>query len=445
MEHSKEDVVIKRKYDVGKKNKSSVVIGVCVVLLILVMVLASVISTFSGISVADIPGSGVKGALIYNSLPDSIRSIEAYSSGSVMLTDTAVEYLDSDGKKLATNSHLYSQPVLKVRGSTALLYDKGGTQFRIEKNTSVYNTYTVSGTLTTAAIGAKGNYAYVLNSHDSYQSHLFVYSYQGKKQFEWGSASDYCIALTLSDNGKSIAVATLGVNNGEYGTKVSLFNFRENEAEYTTELPDCTVYQLIFVKSNTIAALTDNGIFVINKKGETEKIAEYTSTELNCSDSADSGLKAIAVNRYSNSKDSQVKIYNKRFNELFDIEPDGEIYSVCTSKSFVAVILGDTIDIYNIKGDKTGSIVIGEKCIASVFSGRTLFVRTVSGIYSFDADADIDLTVKENESDENENTAPEETSEQETAEIESFESEINEKESFESEEITSAVPENSFG
>lgn len=431
MTSNKEDVVIKRRKKTANKTKGTAVIGICVVLLIFVMIIASVISTTSGISVADIGNSDTSGLLIYNSLPDSIRKIESFSSGTVMLTDTAIEYLDKTGSKLATNSHLYSQPVMKVRGSTVLLYDKGGTQFRLEKNSSVYNTYTVSGTLTTATVGAKGNYAYVLNEDSSYQSHLFVYSYQGKKQFEWGSASDYCITVTLSDNGKSIAVATLGVSNGEYMSKVSLFSFKESEAEYEVELPDCTVYELVFINNKKLAALTDKGIFVINKNGESEKIADYTTDELNCSDSAESGLKAFSLNRYSNSKDSQVKIYDKKFNELFSLDFDTEIYSVCTSKSFVAVVLGDNIKMYNSKGEETGSAVIGEKCIGSVFSGRTLFVRTVSGIYSFDVDSDTDLTEIKNE-----NVIREETTEQEVTENDS---------TSVTEETDSSVQENSFG
>lgn len=431
MTSNKEDVVIKRRKKTANKPKGTAVIGICVVLLIFVMIIASVISTTSGISVADIGNSDTSGLLIYNSLPDSIRKIESFSSGTVMLTDTAIEYLDKTGSKLATNSHLYSQPVMKVRGSTVLLYDKGGTQFRLEKNSSVYNTYTVSGTLTTATVGAKGNYAYVLNEDSSYQSHLFVYSYQGKKQFEWGSASDYCITVTLSDNGKSIAVATLGVRNGEYMSKVSLFSFKESEAEYEVELPDCTVYELVFINNKKLAALTDKGIFVINKNGESEKIADYTTDELNCSDSAESGLKAFSLNRYSNSKDSQVKIYDKKFNELFSLDFDTEIYSVCTSKSFVAVVLGDNIKMYNSKGEETGSAVIGEKCIGSVFSGRTLFVRTVSGIYSFDVDSDTDLTEIKNE-----NVIREETTEQEVTENDS---------TSVTEETDSSVQENSFG
>lgn len=437
MESNREDVVIKRNEKNAKGQGGIKIIGLCVILLIFVMVLAAVMSNVTGLSVGDAGASGAEGSLIYSSLPDSIRDVEAYSSGTVMLTDTALEYLDNTGKKLVSNSHLFSQPVMRVRGSAVLLYDKGGNQLRLEKNSSVYNTFTVASSITAAALGAKGNYAYVLNEDSSYQSHLFVYSYQGKKQFEWGSASDYCIALSLSDNGKAIAVAMLGVENGEYLSKVSLFRFSETQAEYTVELPDCTVYEICFINNKTIAVLTDNGAFVVDKKGEYERVAEYSSSELNYSDSAYGGLKAFALDRYSNSRDSLVRVYNKKFEELCTIDFDSEIYSVSVSKSHIAVILGDHIRVYNNKGEQTADIKIGEKCISSVFSGRTLFVRTHSGIYSFDASSDADLTVLPEDITQEEKTTK--TAEQTTAET------AEDTTSAGDADATLASQENSFG
>ena len=133
-----EDIIIEREKSSGKGFTSSTVIGLCVLLLIAIMVIAAVVSSVSVVSVADIGKDDDNGALVYDVLPDSITGIESYSSGLVMLTDTALVYLDSNGKNLSSNSHQYSQPVMVKGGSTVLLYDNGGTSFRIEKNSKIY-------------------------------------------------------------------------------------------------------------------------------------------------------------------------------------------------------------------------------------------------------------------------------------------------------------------
>ena len=116
-----EDLIIERGSVKQKKSNAPVILGFCVLLLIAVMVISAVVSKVSGVSVAEIGDQQVKGGIIYDSLPDSIKNIEKYSSGLVMLTDSAVDYLDSTGKRLASNAHQYSQPVMVPKDSTVLL------------------------------------------------------------------------------------------------------------------------------------------------------------------------------------------------------------------------------------------------------------------------------------------------------------------------------------
>lgn len=432
-----EDIVIRRKKSGNKKPKSGKIIGIFVLLLILVMAITAVVSNLSGVSIASLGNSTASGDLIYDSLPDSIKDIEAYSSGTVLLTDTSVDYIDSSGRMLASNAHLYSQPVMKINKSNVLLYDRGGTAFRIESNSSIYNVFTVSGAISTAAIGSKNNYAYVLNGEGGYQSHLYVYSFQGKKQFEWGSSSDYCLTMDLSDNGKSIVISTIGVDSAEYHSRVILFNFRQDTPVFNVEFSDCTVFALDFINNKSIAAFTDNGIFVINNDGTYNKICEYVPSEIQHSSSS-SKLKTAVIANHGNTKDSEVIVFNKKYEELFRINSDSEIFAVRSTDRFIAVIFGDELSIYNTENVRVGNIVIGEKCLDAAFAGRTLYVRTVSGIYSFDVNADLDLTA-----------LPEETTADVSAGIGENEETVYATEEESTDEIpaenTSAVGINSFG
>ena len=388
-----EDLIIERSDDKKKKSGIPAILGVCLLLLIGVMVIAAAISKTSGVSVAQLGSAEEKGSIIYDSLPDSIKNIEKYSSGLVMLTDTAVEYLDSVGKKLASNAHQYSQPVIVPNQSSVLLYDKGGTSFRIEKNSKVYNTYTVASPITCATIDKYGNYAYVLNEDGGFQSHLYVYSYKGKKLFEWGSASDYCIGTAISDNGKNIALSMLSVKNGEYVSKVIFFSFNASEASYTVDFPDCTVFRLEFLSGKNVAVFTDNGIYVIDKNGEYVKKSAYSPSEIMHSSISDKGISSVALALHGNTRDSMLTVFNKKFDTVFSLEYNSEIYSVCSSDKYIAVILSDTVEMYDEKGSSTGSILIDEKCIDAAFSGRYLYILTVSGIYSFDVYGTYDLSV----------------------------------------------------
>lgn len=389
---NKEDNVRQHKMTSEKSPVPGKLIGIVVLLFILIMAIAAVVSRLTGVSVASVGNSKSEGNLIYDSLPESIKDIEAYSSGTVLLTDTSVDYIDSSGRMLASNAHLYAQPVLRINKSNVLLYDRGGTSFRIESNSSIYNMFTVNGAISVAAIGAKNNYAYVLNGEGGYQSHLYVYSFQGKKQFEWGSASDYCLTMDLSDNGKSIVIATIGVEEAEYYSRITLFNFRKEAAVFSVDFPDCTVFALDFINNKKIAAFTDNGIFIIDADGTYNKVSDYGPTEIQHSFSSAS-LKALVTANHGNTKDTEVIVFNKKYEELFRISSETEIFAVRATDKYIAIVSGDEISMYDSKNINTGNIKIGEKCLDVAFLGRTVYVRTVSGIYSFDVYDNIDLSL----------------------------------------------------
>ena len=395
-----EDVIIKRDNDNKKIGFPPRIIGFCVITLILVMAIAAVVSMLSGEKLTNI-GKTQSGIVVYDSLPDSIRNIEGFSSGLVMLTDTAVDYLDSDGIRIASNSHLYSQPVMLNNGSTVFVYDKGGSAYRIEKKTSVYNNYDVNGTILTAALGKKGNYAYVLNENGGYQSRLVVYSSRGNKQFEWGSKADYCVSLALADNGNSVAIALVSVENGIYLSKLHFFNFNSDEAKYTVILEDCTIFDIEYLNSKELVVWTDTGIIKIDKNGNTSVISEFLPTELRHSDALSGGLKLLALARHGNDNNSKVVVFNKKYKELFSEEFSDVVSGVNSDKKYFAVVFENSVKIFDSKNNLISTFIIGERCIDTAISGSHFYVHTVSGVYVIDIGSDYDLpTLKgDNESD----------------------------------------------
>ncbi len=397
-----EDVIIKRDNDKSKSTFSPKIMGFCALVLILVMVLGAVISAVTGEKLTNIgkePGAPV----LYDSLPDSIRRIDAYSSGIVMLTDTAVDYLNSDGKRIASNSHLYSQPVMLKNDTTVFLYDKGGSAYRIEKKTAVYNNYDVNGTIITAALGKKSNYAFVLNEDSGYQSHLLVYSSRGNKQFEWGSKSDYCMKIALSDNGKSAAVSVLSVENGVYYSKIHFFNFNSDEVKYTAVFEDCTVFDMEYLTSKEIIAWTDNGIFHLDKDGKISSVSEYQPSQLRHNSVSRGGLKVLAVSRHGNDNNPKVTVFNKKYKELYSHEFSDSVSGVDSDKKYYAVVLQDSVRIFDAKDNLVSTIILGERCNDTAISGSHFYVHTVSGIYVFSIGTDYDIPAyKEN----NEDTEP---------------------------------------
>ena len=175
------------------------------------------------------------------------------------------------------------------------------------------------------------------------------------------------------------------------------------------------------------------------KKGEYVKKSDYSPSEIMHSSVSDKGISSVALALHGNTKDSLVTVFNKKFDSVFSLEYNSEIYSVCSSQKFIANILSDTIEIFDEKGNKTGSIAIDEKCADAAFSGRYLYILTVSGIYCFDAYGEYDLTAVKEENVTGEFIIKEETtalSEEASTEDDSLVADDASEEASEEEEIS---------
>ena len=314
---------------------------------------------------------------------DSVKAIHPYENGVVMLTNSALQYLDSTGRLIESNKHLFASPEMQVFDKTVFLYDKGGTGCRIEKNASVYREITADGAIMCGTIGKKGNYAFSLDNHGGYQSHIFVYSFNGDKLFEWGSASDYCFRMTLSDTGNRLAVCVIGVQNAEYYSRVMLFSFNSGQPVYTVDFPGKTVFDLDFIAGKRIAVYTDSGVYEIDTDGRYSALQEYSTAEIAHSCVNSRGLSTTAIIPYGNEQAPLVTVFDENHKQIFTQQYNTLISGVVCSDDYVGVVMFDRVQILNKTGKVLGDIVPGETCERYVIVNNHLFVLTGTGLHRF--------------------------------------------------------------
>lgn len=355
--------------------------------LLIVLLLLAAVHFIARYTDWDIFGSksknDVQDGVIYKIDADTVRMMSPYGGGVALLTNSSVLYLDSSGREIESNKHIFATPEMRLNDKTVFLYDKGGTGCRLEKNASVYREFTAPGVVTCGAVGKKDNYAFALDNHEGYQSHIFVYSFKGDKQFEWGSASDYCFRMALSDSGNRLAVCVLGVENAEYYSKVMLFSFNSGQPAYTVEFPGKTVFDIDFISGKKVAVYTDGGVYVIDGDGSMEPAQEYTANEIEYACVSSSGLNCTAVMPYGNEQAPQVTVFDASHKKLFTHSYATLISGVTASDSYVGVVMYDKVQIISRSDKVLGDIDIGETCDRSLISGSNLFVLAGSGLHRY--------------------------------------------------------------
>ena len=356
-------------------------------LLIVLVFLAAVlfISRYTDLDLfgTDDEAANVADGMVFKIDADNVRSVKPYGNGVAMLTNASMLYLDSAGREIESNKHIFASPEMQISDKTVFLYDKGGTGCRIEKNASVYCEFTAPGIITCGAVGRRGNYAYSVDNHEGYQSHIFVYSVKGEKQFEWGSASDYCFRLALSELGNRIAVCVVGVQNAEYYSKVMLFSFNSGQPNYSVDFSGKTVFDIDFVSGKKLAVYTDAGVYLIDSDGSMTARQEYSASEIEHSCVNAHGLSCTAVIPYGNEQTPLITVFDASHKPIFSHQYNTLISGVVSSNSYVGVVMLDKVQILSRSNRIVGDIHPGEACERCVIVNNYLFVLTGTGLHRY--------------------------------------------------------------
>lgn len=321
---------------------------------------------------------------VYSVVADNVSAMAPYGdNGVAVLTDTAVRYFDAFGNSVSSTECSFANPVMRTAGSNLILFDRGAYSLRIEKKGEIFAELTFDSLITAGAVSKSGSYAYVLNDCEGFQSHLYVYGKNGKKNFEWGSSADYIVDVALSPDGKKVCAALLGGNNAEIFSKIILFGVNSEKPVFDVSLPATAVYSVAFVSGRSVAAYTDRGVYLINSKGELNPVQEYSVTEMKLSANLTYGLGATAINRYGDDKNVLFTVFSKKYGVSSAREYTEPAKTVNVSKKYAAIVFPDRIEVYNDRDILIKEIAVEDVCISSVISGRYIFALFSDGIRAF--------------------------------------------------------------
>ena len=377
----------KKKITIDFKNvKRLKLVSVIIVVLLLVTIAAaqfggvtfstvidSVLTFFAGLGSGDGYPYQISGA--------TINDANITNSDLVVVYDDAVTVLDSTAKELSSLVHNYDHPVMSSNSGRILLYDEGGTEFRVQSKTRVLYEKKLSYMILTGAMGKNGTVAIASRAADA-QSMLTVYNNKEKEIFVWKCAQENIISCDVSDNGKLFAVSVLGVENGSVYSKVYIFDKKSSSPKVSFSYPDSAVSEVRFLSNETLFVLGNNVCSVINKDGVERKIDVSVNTpyQLHISDN---NTAVLVLSKYSSTTQKIINVYDKTGASLFTREIDGFVKSVSTDGKYVAVLTDKNVQIYDMKGELKGAAEVNADAEEVMVSGRKTYVYSANRIEQF--------------------------------------------------------------
>ena len=309
-----------------QKRKKSLIGLALVILLILAVVFvnisypATLSSSYNNIVALLGNGSypiAVKGSQTLNFIP--------YKNYYYALTDTNVCVYSNSGKEMFSAFHGFTKPVLATSSGNAIVYDQGGKQLMVISPTKLKGTVNTENEIIAAAISDSGKFA-VATYSDKYSAAVIVYNSRNRVIYEWYSAEDYINNITISRNGKKIAVTTLNSKSGIFNSKLNIINFKSATPECSKTYENCLIYGLDCGNDSTFSVIKENSIECLKwfNHNSPEIKNDYSITHFK-----DCGSKKIAVfTRENDSADNHIIIFSSRGKVKADIKYKGTVSDV---------------------------------------------------------------------------------------------------------------------
>ena len=374
----------KRNKEVSLRTaKTLKVIAVIAVVLLLIIIAAAqfggvTFSTVGDYISAAVSSIGSGDGYPYSVSGVSVSNIGITNSDLVLVYDDSVKVLDSTAKELSSLSHSFDHPTADLNSGRILLYDLGGKDFRVQSKTRILYEKQLDYIILTGAMGKDGS-AVIASRADGAESMLTVYDSRSREVFQWKCSKEHIVSCDISDNGKNYAVSVMGVQNGTVYSKVYIFNKKNTEPTSSFEYTDSAVSSVKFLSNDTLMVMGNNVCEIIENNAVKEKIDVSVNTPSRLFVS-DTGTAVLVLSKYSSTTQKIVKVYDKSGAETYSCEIDGIVKSVSSDGRYTAVLTGSSVQIFNRKGEMSGSANVNGDAEIVAVSSRNTYVYSLDRI-----------------------------------------------------------------
>lgn len=276
-------------------------------------------------------------------VPIGSSPLLVYDDSSVVLGSSANEVFtlqlgSADSKVISKNGR-------------ALIYSNSSNDVVLQSKTENLGKITEEGAVVAAAL-AKNGYFATSHSTEANQSVLTVYNNRFDKVFQWNCSQERIADISLSSNGRKLAIAAVGAENAEIYTRIIVFNINSEEPLADVRYPGTLFLKVAFTASNKIIAAGDNRTVVITSKGEAFDEVVYPDDSILAVCTDDNGNTVVFYEEFGGAKTGMVRFSSsgkKSCSETLEGIPD----CVTAYGGKIAVANSDEINIYSSSGKIT--------------------------------------------------------------------------------------------
>ncbi|WOC31669.1 MULTISPECIES: DUF5711 family protein [Caproicibacterium] len=296
-----------------------------------------------------------------------------------LTSDTAVQAYNSSAKQLFSRKHSLSSAVMKVNGNRVLVYNLGGTGYRLESQLKTLVDSSTDGKLLGGAVCANGRFA-LLTEEDGYCGQLTVYQQNGQVAYQYSFSEYYPTAVAVNSDGTHAVVTAVGASGGALVSAVYELDFNSNQTVKPAATYADTTFLDVAYTSFGILAVGDTQTVALDSAGKTLGAYSYGDAQL-AAWNLNSSTAVLGLLDFRNATASHLTAVNAQGKVQGSAKVDGSIVSVSQYADVMAVLSSGKVSAFTTSGKAVGSCSAGSNARAvALRSANQVFLLDVSEI-----------------------------------------------------------------
>lgn len=295
--------------------------------------------------------SGQAEAFLYDG--DLTDTFAVLDGDLLVCSKNAISLYSGSGTRYVSEAISLDNPIVDTNGSLAVVYDAGGSNLYVLGQRELIWSTTELNTILSARLNANGQLT-VVTQASGYRGAVTVYdaSYQPVMSVRLSSA--FVMDAALSDDGHTLAILTIGQEEGDFSSSLSLYtlNSAAGSVEESTDFSPEQVFRLggdvilsLRHTEDLVWALGERGLSTLSHDGSSS-YTDWSDRYLKSFDLSGNDFSAALLGKYRAGSQAVLLVTDKAGSTLGRMDVNEQVLSLSVAGNYIAVLTGDRLDIY---------------------------------------------------------------------------------------------------
>ena len=209
-----------------------------------------------------------------------LTEVGSLTGSFVELGDEGCVVYSRSGKKLNSIQSGYARPALAVGRNRFVLYNRSGTELRVESRTQNLYTKQLENSIFLCALADNGNLA-VVTEDQSAMAKLLIYNANMEQILSWSMSSNdgTPLRMAFSPDSRKLAAAAVTASGGQMMTNLYLVNLAQGDPVSIANQSGVPQW-LGWTSASTILAVYDSRAVLYNAGGGERAVYDFAGTTL---------------------------------------------------------------------------------------------------------------------------------------------------------------------